>query len=99
MTAAAQPSPIPDTYRRVTPCLVVQGADAGRLIGHAAALKRPGPYQLQAAIVACHAEAERWEVATGSSMFAEEGDRQFRALDMGVVTEAGEGDRCGAQPG
>ena len=22
---------------------------------------RPGPYQLQAAIVACHAEAERWE--------------------------------------
>jgi PhnB protein len=26
MTAAATPSPIPDTYRRVTPCLVVQGA-------------------------------------------------------------------------
>ena len=25
-----------------------------------AALKRPGPYQLQAAIVACHAEAPRW---------------------------------------
>jgi RNA polymerase sigma factor (sigma-70 family) len=23
--------------------------------------RRPGPYQLQAAIVACHAEAERWE--------------------------------------
>ena len=23
--------------------------------------QRPGPYQLQAAIVACHAEAERWE--------------------------------------
>ena len=36
-------------------------ADAGRLIALAAALKRPGPYQLQAAIVACHAEAERWE--------------------------------------
>jgi RNA polymerase sigma-70 factor (ECF subfamily) len=36
-------------------------ADAGRLIARAAALKRPGPYQLQAAIVACHAEAERWE--------------------------------------
>jgi RNA polymerase sigma-70 factor (ECF subfamily) len=35
--------------------------DAGRLIAHAAALKRPGPYQLQAAIVACHAEATRWE--------------------------------------
>ncbi len=36
-------------------------ADAGRLIAVAAALKRPGPYQLQAAIVACHAEAGRWE--------------------------------------
>jgi RNA polymerase sigma factor (sigma-70 family) len=35
--------------------------DAGRLIGRAAALRRPGPYQLQAAIVACHAEAARWE--------------------------------------
>ncbi len=36
-------------------------AGAGRLIALAAALKRPGPYQLQAAIVACHAEAGRWE--------------------------------------
>ena len=36
-------------------------ADAGRLIAAAAALKRPGPYQLQAAIIACHAEARRWE--------------------------------------
>ena len=26
MTAAAKPNPIPDSYRRVTPCLVVQGA-------------------------------------------------------------------------
>jgi RNA polymerase sigma-70 factor (ECF subfamily) len=32
-------------------------AGAGRLIARAAALGRPGPYQLQAAIVACHAEA------------------------------------------
>jgi RNA polymerase sigma factor (sigma-70 family) len=36
-------------------------AGAGRLIARAAALERPGPYQLQAAIVACHAEAGRWE--------------------------------------
>ncbi|MER7456717.1 sigma-70 family RNA polymerase sigma factor [Micromonospora sp. NPDC126480] len=36
-------------------------ADAGRLIARAAARGRPGPYQLQAAIVACHAEAARWE--------------------------------------
>jgi RNA polymerase sigma factor (sigma-70 family) len=36
-------------------------AEAGRLIARAAGLKRPGPYQVQAAIVACHAEAGRWE--------------------------------------
>ena len=36
-------------------------AEAGRLIARAAAVGRPGPYQLQAAIVACHAEAPRWE--------------------------------------
>jgi RNA polymerase sigma factor (sigma-70 family) len=36
-------------------------ADAGTLIARAAAHRRPGPYQLQAAIVACHAEAKRWE--------------------------------------
>jgi RNA polymerase sigma factor (sigma-70 family) len=35
--------------------------DAGALIARAAAHRRPGPYQLQAAIVACHAEAGRWE--------------------------------------
>lgn len=26
MTATAKPNPIPDSYRRVTPCLIVQGA-------------------------------------------------------------------------
>ncbi|MEU4553124.1 RNA polymerase sigma factor [Micromonospora violae] len=36
-------------------------AAAGRLIAQAAARRRPGPYQLQAAIVACHAEAASWE--------------------------------------
>jgi len=35
-------------------------ADAGRLLARAARQRRPGPYQLQAAIVACHAEAGRW---------------------------------------
>jgi RNA polymerase sigma-70 factor (ECF subfamily) len=34
--------------------------EAARLIAHAAQQRRPGPYQLQAAIVACHAEAENW---------------------------------------
>jgi RNA polymerase sigma-70 factor (ECF subfamily) len=36
-------------------------ADAARLLTRAARQQRPGPYQLQAAIVACHAEAERWQ--------------------------------------
>jgi RNA polymerase sigma-70 factor (ECF subfamily) len=36
-------------------------ADAARLLTRAARERRPGPYQLQAAIVACHAEAERWQ--------------------------------------
>jgi RNA polymerase sigma factor (sigma-70 family) len=36
-------------------------ANATQLLARAAARRRPGPYQLQAAIVACHAEAERWE--------------------------------------
>jgi RNA polymerase sigma-70 factor (ECF subfamily) len=36
-------------------------ADAVRLLTRAARQQHPGPYQLQAAIAACHAEAERWE--------------------------------------
>ena len=36
-------------------------ADAIGLLTRAARQHRPGPYQLQAAIVACHAEAGRWE--------------------------------------
>jgi RNA polymerase sigma factor (sigma-70 family) len=36
-------------------------ADAALLLTRAAKMHRPGPYQLQAAIVACHAEAGRWE--------------------------------------
>ena len=36
-------------------------AEAIRLLTRAARRHRPGPYQIQAAIVACHAEAKRWE--------------------------------------
>ncbi|MFG2053377.1 RNA polymerase sigma factor [Micromonospora sp. NPDC048930] len=36
-------------------------ADAIRLIAKAAGFNKPGPHQLQAAIVAVHAEADRWE--------------------------------------
>ena len=35
--------------------------DAIAMIERAAALKRPGPYQVQAALAACHAEAASWE--------------------------------------
>jgi predicted RNA polymerase sigma factor len=35
-------------------------AEAVRLIERAGAMGRPGPYQLQAAIAACHAEAPSW---------------------------------------
>ena len=35
-------------------------ASALALLHRAAALSRPGPYQLQAAIAACHAEADTW---------------------------------------
>jgi RNA polymerase sigma factor (sigma-70 family) len=35
--------------------------EATRLLARAAKQHQPGPYQLQAAIVACHAEAECWE--------------------------------------
>jgi RNA polymerase sigma factor (sigma-70 family) len=36
-------------------------AAATQLLARAGQLRRPGPYQLQAAIVACHAEARTWE--------------------------------------
>jgi RNA polymerase sigma factor (sigma-70 family) len=36
-------------------------ADATRLLARAARQRDPGAYQLQAAIVACHAEAEHWQ--------------------------------------
>ena len=36
-------------------------SEAVKLIERAGALRRPGPYQLQAAIAACHAEAPCWD--------------------------------------
>ena len=38
-----------------------RSTQATRVLARAAKQQRPGPYQLQAAIVACHAEAERWQ--------------------------------------
>src|SRR5215831_3297415 len=36
-------------------------AAAADLVVRASRTRRPGPYQIQAAIVACHAEAPSWE--------------------------------------
>ncbi len=48
MTAAAKPNPIPDNYRRVTPCLVVQGAAKAlefyaEVFGASERMRFPGP--------------------------------------------------------
>jgi PhnB protein len=48
MTTAAKPNPIPDTYRRVTPCLVVQGAAKAldfyaEVFGATERMRFPGP--------------------------------------------------------
>jgi RNA polymerase sigma factor (sigma-70 family) len=45
-------------------------ADAVKLIEQAAALGRPGPYQIQAALVACHAEAESWQATDWQQILA-----------------------------
>ena len=49
MTAAAKPSPIPDAYRRITPCLVVQGAAKAldfyiQVFGATERIRWPGPH-------------------------------------------------------
>ena len=44
--------------------------EAGKLIEQAAALGHPGPYQVQAAIVACHAEAESWQATDWPQILA-----------------------------
>jgi RNA polymerase sigma-70 factor (ECF subfamily) len=44
--------------------------EAGAQIEQAAALGRPGPYQIQAALVACHAEAESWQATDWSQILA-----------------------------
>jgi len=48
MTEAAKPNPIPDSYRRVTPCLVVRGAAKAlefyaEVFGAAERMRFPGP--------------------------------------------------------
>jgi PhnB protein len=48
MTAPAQPNPIPDSYRRVTPCLTVQGAAKAlefyaAVFGATERMRMPGP--------------------------------------------------------
>jgi RNA polymerase sigma-70 factor (ECF subfamily) len=57
-TADGEIIQLPDQDRSLWDQQVI--ADAARLIAKAAGFKKPGPYQLQAAIVAVHAEAARW---------------------------------------
>ncbi|TDB74022.1 RNA polymerase sigma factor [Actinomadura sp. KC216] len=57
-TADGRLVPLRDQDRRLWDREAI--TEAVRLIERAAALRRPGPYQLQAAIVACHAEAPTW---------------------------------------
>jgi RNA polymerase sigma-70 factor (ECF subfamily) len=44
--------------------------DATRILDRAAAMDRPGPYQLQAAIAACHAQAPSWEATDWRQILA-----------------------------
>ncbi|MCW3845206.1 sigma-70 family RNA polymerase sigma factor [Micromonospora yasonensis] len=57
-TAAGEIIQLPDQDRSRWDQQMI--ADGARLIARAATFKKPGPYQLQAAIVAVHAEAPRW---------------------------------------
>ena len=48
MTASAKPNPIPDSYRRITPCLTVQGAAKAlefyaAVFGATERMRTPGP--------------------------------------------------------
>jgi PhnB protein len=48
MTSPAKPNPIPDSYRRVTPCLTIQGAAKalefyGAVFGATERMRTPGP--------------------------------------------------------
>ena len=60
---------------RVAIVLIVIGGvlfairEAASMLEHVARLRRPGPYQLQAAIAACHAEAPSWEATDWEQIF------------------------------
>ncbi len=45
-------------------------AEAVAMIEQAAMLGRPGPYQVQAALVACHAEAASWQATDWTQILA-----------------------------
>ena len=72
MTDAAKPDPIPDSYRRVTPCLVVRGAAKalefyGEVFGASERMRFPGPDDTVA-----HAEIQIGD----SVVIVEDEDRQ-----------------------
>jgi RNA polymerase sigma factor (sigma-70 family) len=59
-------------------------AEGVRLLNTAALLRRPGPYQLQAAIAAVHAESTSWEVTDWPQLVALY-DALLRIIDTAVV--------------
>jgi RNA polymerase sigma factor (sigma-70 family) len=59
-------------------------AEGVRLLNTAALLRRPGPYQLQAAIAAVHAESPSWEVTDWPQVVALY-DALLRMIDTAVV--------------
>ena len=59
-------------------------ADGVRLLNTAALLRRPGPYQLQAAIAAVHAESPSWEATDWAQVVALY-DALLRMIDTPVV--------------
>jgi RNA polymerase sigma factor (sigma-70 family) len=59
-------------------------ADGVRLLNTAALLRRPGPYQIQAAIAAVHAESPSWDVTDWPQLVALY-DALVRMIDTAVV--------------
>jgi PhnB protein len=80
MTAPARPNPIPDSYRRVTPCLTIQGAAKAldfyaAVFGATERMRTPGP---GGSIV--HAEIEIIYVEDVDAVIA-------RAVELGATVQ------------
>lgn len=59
---------LPDQDRSLWDAAAIR--EASRILDRAAAMDRPGPYQLQAAIAACHAQAHSWAATDWAQILA-----------------------------